>query len=254
LIKTRFAPSPTGYLHLGHAYAAREAFSFAKRRSGECVLRVEDIDHTRCKLVFAKAIYEDLRWLGFDWPEPVRVQSAHMAEYAGVAEQLRAMGVIYPCALSRKEVAARTVDGVFRGEATQGDDRAWRLSIPKARTITGQLSYLDNELECVVEFDALSDEIVVRRDIKTSYYLACTHDDEVQEITHVVRGEDLREVTPVQVILQKLLGWRTPEYIHHGLVMDGDRKLSKRDGDASVRELRTRDVSVGEVWGMIRSE
>jgi glutamyl-Q tRNA(Asp) synthetase len=222
--------------------AAREAFGFARERGGECLLRIEDIDHTRCKPAFTEAIYEDLRWLGFDWPDEVRVQSEHLGTYAKVAERLREMGVIYPCALSRKEVAARSVEGVFRGEASAGENPAWRLSIPATWALTGDSSYIDNGERRAVDFDALSDEIVVRRDIGTSYYLACTHDDEVQGITHVVRGEDLREVTPVQVILQKLLGWKTPEFVHHGLVMDGDRKLSKREGDASARELRARGV------------
>ena len=242
MIRTRFAPSPTGWLHIGHALAAREAFGFAEERGGECLLRIEDIDHTRCRPEYTQGMYEDLEWLGFGWPEPVRMQSEHLDEYAGVAERLKAMGVIYPCALSRKEVAARSVNDVFRGQAMPGDNEAWRLSIPAVAERLGALTYSDNGREVAVNYDTLSDDILIRRDIGTSYYIACTHDDALQGITHVVRGEDLRDATPVQVILQTLMGWPVPDYIHHPLVMDGERKLSKRDGDSAVRELRAAGI------------
>ena len=246
-MRTRFAPSPTGYLHIGHARAAAEAFGWAREHGAECLLRIEDIDHTRCRPEYMEAIFKDLRWLGFDWPGPVRVQSAHMGDYADVAERLREMGAIYPCALSRKEVGERTVDGVFRGEAVPGEGAPWRLDVRRAAERVGPLSYRDNGDVVEVDFDAVSDEIVMRRDIGTSYYLACTHDDHVQDITHVVRGEDLREATPVQRILQALMGWDVPEYVHHALVMDGERKLSKSDGDTAIRELRAAGVRPAEV-------
>ena len=246
-MRTRFAPSPTGFLHIGHARAAAEAFGWAREHGAECLLRIEDIDHTRCRPEYTDAIFEDLRWLGFDWPEPVRVQSQHLGDYDDVAERLRGMGVIYPCDLSRKAVAARTVDGMFRGEAVPGESAPWRLDVRRAAGMVGPLSYRDNGDVVDVDFDAVSDEIVVRRDIGTSYYIACTHDDHLQGITHVVRGEDLREATPVQRILQALMGWDAPEYVHHGLVMDGARKLSKSDGDTALRELRAAGVSPAEV-------
>lgn len=250
---TRFAPSPTGWLHLGHARAAREAFGFADEVGGECLLRIEDIDHTRCKPEYTQGIYEDLRWLGFDWPEPVRVQSQHLRDYAGVAERLRGMGVLYPCSLSRKEVAARSEGGVFRGQVNAakprlGDNPAWRICIPVAQALTGSLKFEEDGVVRHVDFGALSDDILVRRDIQTSYLIACTHDDAVQGISDVVRGMDLEDVTPMQVVLQALMGWESPRYWHHALVMDGPRKLSKRDGDMSLRTLRAQGLHPEDVW------
>ena len=198
-----------------------------------------------------QGIYDDLEWLGFDWPTPVRVQSEHMEDYAEVAARLRTLGVLYPCELSRREVAARTVDGVFRGEASGGEDAPWRISIPRAAELTGALTYVDNGERREVDFAGLSDDILLRRDIGTSYTLAVTHDDALQSITHVVRGADLRETTPLQRVVQALMGWPEVAYVHHGLVMDAGRKLSKRDGDASLRALRAAGVSAAEVWGMV---
>ena len=256
-LRTRFAPSPTGYLHIGHARAAAAAFGWAEANGAECLLRIEDIDPTRCRADYTDAIFEDLRWLGFDWPNmpphgPVRVQSEHRDDFAKVAEHLAGMGVIYPCDLSRTDVAALTEDGIFRGRAVPGPKAPWRLDVRAAREVTGPLAYTDNGERVEVDFNTVSDEIVVRRDTYvgewgTSYFLACTHDDHLQGITHVVRGEDLREATPVQRILQALMGWEVPEYIHHPLVMEGERKLSKSDGDTAIRELRAAGLSPAEV-------
>ena len=270
MMRTRFAPSPTGWLHLGHARAAAEAFGWARMhgREAECLLRIEDIDAARCKSAYTRGIFEDLRWLGFGWPEPVRVQSAHLEDYARVAERLREMGVLYPCDMSRAEVAARTVDGVFRGEAVGGDNAPWRLDVRAARERLGEIGFMDNGREVEVDWNRVPDAILVRRDTPrhaigggvgekewgTSYAIAATHDDHLQGITHVVRGEDLRATTPVQRILQGLMGWRVPAYHHHDLVMDGERKLSKRDGDASLREMRARGVSAAEVLARARGK
>ena len=218
---------------MGHAFAAERAFGF-----GPCLLRIEDIDGTRCRPEYTAGILEDLRWLGFAWPEPVRVQSDHLADYDAVAEALRELGVLYPCGLTRREVAARTVDRIFRGEAMETDDPAWRLDVRAAERLTGPLTYNSNGETCSVEFASVSDETLVRRDIGTGYHIAVTHDDALQVVTDVVRGEDLLDSTPIQRILQALMGWPEPRYHHHALVMDGGRKLSKRDGDTSLRALR----------------
>ena len=218
---------------MGHALAAERAFGF-----GPCLLRIEDIDRTRCRPVYTESILEDLRWLGFAWPEPVRVQSEHLPDYDAVAETLRELGVLYPCGLTRREVAARTVDGIFRGEAMETDDPAWRLDVRAAERLTGPLTYTTNGQTHPVAFASVSDEILVRRDIGTGYHIAVTHDDTLQGITDVVRGEDLLDSTPIQRILQALMGWPEPRYHHHPLVMDGERKLSKRDGDTSLHALR----------------
>ena len=250
--RTRFAPSPTGWLHLGHAFAAEEAFGWGRTAGHECLLRIEDIDATRCRAEYAAGLLEDLRWLGFAWPEPVRVQSGHLADYDAVADTLRGMGVLYPCGLSRKEVAARAEGGVFRGRAMETDGPAWRLDVRAAAERTGPLTYTSNGEVRDVDVAAVSDEILVRRDIGTGYHIAVTHDDARQGITDVVRGEDLLGSTPVQRILQALMGWPEPRYHHHALVTDGERKLSKRDGDASVRAMRGAGVSAEEVLARAR--
>ena len=215
-------------------------------------MRIEDIDHTRCRPGFTAAISEDLRWLGFAWPEPVRAQSEHLSDYAAVAEHLRELGVLYPCGLSRREVAERTAGGIFRGKAMSTDDPAWRLDVRAAKRLTGPLLYTSNGNTHPVVFGAVSDEILVRRDIGTGYHIAVTHDDALQGITDVVRGEDLADSTPIQRILQALMGWPEPRYYHHALVMDGARKLSKRDGDTSLHALREAGWTAEEVLARAR--
>ena len=216
------------------------------------MLRIEDIDGTRCRPEYTDTILNDLRWLGFAWPEPVRVQSDHLADYDAVAEALRELGVLYPCGLTRREVAARTVDRIFRGEAMEADDRAWRLDERAAERLTGPLAYKSNGETYPVEFASVSDEILVRRDIGTGYHIAVTYDDALQGITDVVRGEDLLGSTPVQRILQALMGWPEPRYHHHALVMDGERKLSKRDGDTSLHALREAGWTAEDVLARAR--
>lgn len=240
---TRFAPSPTGLLHLGHAYAASVAFEFAKERNGTCLLRIEDIDHTRCRPEYTRAIYEDLDWLGFNWPIPARKQSDHRAEYASVIETLNKKGLIYRCFKTRKELP----DGIYRGAADPGEmarmssnERfAWRLSIDQVEIYLGE-SHLP-----------FSDEILARKDIGTSYHIACCHDDAVQGITHVVRGKDIEPLTKFQNLLQRLMGWPIPEYFHHDLRLndDGD-KLSKRNHDTSIRSLREEGYTAQQVLDM----
>ncbi|NNE57157.1 MAG: tRNA glutamyl-Q(34) synthetase GluQRS [Hellea sp.] len=240
---TRFAPSPTGYLHLGHAYAAQQAFGYANEHGGICLLRIEDIDHTRCKPEYTSAIYEDLDWLGFDWPIPVRVQSQHRADYACVIDRLNAMDLLYRCFKTRKELP----DGVYRGgpdpdEAARlkaNEKFAWRLSIDRAQAHLGESDL------------PFSDEVLARKDIGTSYHVACCHDDALQAVTHVVRGKDIEPLTAFQNLLQRLMGWSVPEYIHHKLRLNPDgEKLSKRNHDTSIRSLRAEGYTAAEVLDM----
>ena len=275
---TRFAPSPTGYLHLGHALAAERAFGFALAHNGQCLLRIEDIDLTRCKSEYCRAIFDDLSWLGFNWPEPARVQSQHSADYNAVIESLSAKQLIYRCFLSRKEIAAASDDaGVYRGPKTalsrdeieartsQGEPYAWRLSLSRARDSLGgdfeRLAYSDVNFDLsqrsAIKANAhiYGDEVIARKDIGVSYHLAVTHDDYIQGVTHIVRGKDLQGLTGFHVLMQKLMGWPTPLYHHHGLVMaSGDEKLSKRDGSTSLRALRDAGNSPQSILDMAKSQ
>lgn len=235
-ILTRFAPSPTGLLHLGHAYAAQQAFSL-----GPCLLRIEDIDHTRSKPELIKAIYEDLRWLGFDWPEPVRIQSAHKADYDKVVQTLNRRGLLY------EDYTSRT------GREDQSRPPSLKLSIEKSIRALGtdQLSFVEKGKTIPIDLTIMDDKTVARRDIETSYDVAVTHDDQAQNITHVCRGQDLFHETGTHVLLQTLMGWRVPHYHHHDLVMDNDdRKMSKRRGSMTLRALRKAGHSPKDVLAM----
>ena len=260
-ITTRFAPSPTGYLHLGHVYAAKGAFGFAKACGGECFLRIEDIDHTRCRPEFTGAIYESLSWLGFSWPEPVRVQSGHIPEYLSVIESLAARGLVYRCFKTRKELP----DGLYRGGALSADEEqtrladnelfSWRLSIAKCQDyISETLIYEDTGVEPgvkTVNFDELGDDILARKDIGTSYHVACCHDDALQNITHIVRGQDIAPLTPLHRLLQHLMNWPVPIYHHHSLLKNGaGEKLSKRKHDTSIQSLKEQGFTAAQVLDM----
>ena len=238
MILTRFAPSPTGLLHLGHAYAAEQAFNF-----GACLLRIEDIDHTRSRPEYTLAIYEDLRWLGFDWPGPVRVQSNHRAQYDAVISALDEKSVLY------RDFTTRS------GREDRNRPPVIKLSVERAMDVLGThtLSYQDRGNLCPVDLTTLTDPTVVRRDIGTSYHIAVTHDDWRQNITHVCRGQDLTGNTPVHVLIQTLMGWPIPIYHHHGLVMESDtKKMSKRHGSQTIRSLREAGYLPGAVLTMAR--
>ena len=264
-MRTRFAPSPTGYLHLGHALAAREAFGFAAADNDVCLLRIEDIDHTRCKPEYTKAIYDDLSWLGFDWPKPARVQSQHRADYENTLESLKARGLLYPCFLTRREIKARAPDGIYRGPEThlsrceleariaQGETPAWRLSLSRCRDLLGadfsQLNYLEKGQR--VAPAPFGDEVLARKDIGLSYHLCAVHDDALQGITHIVRGVDIAPHTQFHILLQKLMNWPTPEYYHHKLLLNKDgQKLAKRKADTSIRSLREQGLSPQDVLAL----
>ncbi|MEM7729973.1 MAG: glutamate--tRNA ligase family protein [Pseudomonadota bacterium] len=235
---TRFAPSPTGYLHLGHAFAAEQAFAF-----GPCLLRIEDIDTTRSRPELTAAIYEDLRWLGFDWPEPVRVQSDHLADYAGVIDALDARGLLYRDYRTRSGREDRSLPPVVK------------LSTVRAVAALGtdRLSFMEDDREVAVDLSTLEDKTVIRRDIGTSYHIAVTHDDWRQGVTDVVRGADLFEKTRVHVLIQTLMGWPVPRYHHHPLIMESEgKKMSKRTGSLTIRALREKGLSARDVLAQAR--
>lgn len=260
---TRFAPSPTGYLHLGHLVSAYQVWQAAERTGGQVLLRIEDIDKTRCKPEYEAAIYEDLTWLGFAWPAPVRRQSEHFSDYAQGLETLRQRGLIYRCFRTRKDVMAQIGRAPHEpqkafigkplpeeGEAahvTAGDAFAWRLSLQCAREELGAayetLGYIEqgSGREVFVRAcpDRHGDVILARKDTPASYHLAACHDDALQGITHIVRGVDLAPSTDIHVLLQALMGWPTPVYTHHALLLDETgKRFAKRNQSMTLRSLR----------------
>jgi glutamyl-Q tRNA(Asp) synthetase len=262
---TRFAPSPTGLLHLGHAHAAL----FAARRSARLLLRIEDIDATRCKPSFTEAMLEDLAWLGLAWEEPVRVQSRHMAEYCAVLEGLRARGLLYPCFCTRADIAAAIAaqhgpgsayPGTCRGldparaaeRIARGEAYALRLDVARALAETGPLTFTD-EIHGERRCDPLAqgDVVLARKDVPASYHLCVTHDDALQGVTLVTRGEDLLEATHIHRLLQALMGWPAPRYAHHGLIRGADGvRLAKRADAPTLRALREGGMSPARVRAM----
>ncbi len=270
---TRFAPSPTGRLHPGHAYSALLAHERARREGGRFLLRIEDIDTTRARPEWVSGIFEDLSWLGLKWEEPVRRQSAHMDDYASALERLRAMGVLYPCFCTRKDIRAviaasasaphgplgMIYPGTCRklsvGERGQrmaaGEHYALRLDADRAARIAGAdaLAWYDERHGPQrVDIRAFGDVVLARKDIPVSYHLAVTVDDALQGITHVIRGEDLLPATAVHRLLQALLDLPVPVYHHHALLVDASgRRLAKRDGAETLAEMRARGLSAADV-------
>jgi len=267
----RFAPSPNGFLHLGHAYSALFTWDMAKRLRGETLLRIEDIDLMRCKPEFGAAIVEDLHWLGLTWPEPVLRQSRRFPAYGEAAERLRARGLIYPCFCSRREIAAAAsgtdpdgaplYPGTCRGMAAEdverriaaGEPVQWRLDMARAIAAAGPLRVTEFNREGgfnsrEAEPALWGDAVLVRKDTPTSYHLAVVVDDAFQGVTHVTRGMDLYRATDLHVVLQALLELPSPAYCHHELVRDeGAEKLSKSKGAPSLRRLREEGVTAEEV-------
>ncbi len=270
MIVTRFAPSPTGHLHLGHAHSALAGWQAARRGNGRFLLRIEDIDRSRCRPAFEAAIHEDLAWLGLDWQLPVRRQSEHMADYEAALARLDGLGVIYPCFCSRKDIAAAAAapqgaDGPRypgscrrlsaaerRARQAAGAEHALRLDAAQAAALTGELHWDEQERGRVaVEPTALGDVVLARKDAPTSYHLAVTVDDALQGVTLVTRGADLFASTHVHRLLQALLGLPAPSYRHHRLLTDGaGRRLAKRDGDMALRALRAAGCSPANVRAM----
>ncbi len=274
---TRFAPSPTGHLHLGHAYSASFAQSAARQRGGRFIVRIEDIDITRCHPEFETAIFEDLAWLGLSWEEPVRRQSDHLNDYADALQRLDAMDVLYPCFCTRKDIAREIAgaanaphgpDGpVYPGtcralsKAEQkrrmdaGAPHALRLDMAAATKLTGSLSWTDEKAGTTKATpEIFGDVVLARKDTPTSYHLAVTLDDDLQGVTLVTRGRDLFDATHVHRVLQELLGLSTPAYHHHELLVGADgKRYAKRDASLTLRALRAAGKSPADVRQMIET-
>lgn len=271
---TRFAPSPTGYLHRGHAFSALTAHQAARDARGRFLLRIEDIDRTRCRPEYTAAIYEDLAWLGLDWETPVRVQSGHVADYRSALAALEARGLIYRCFRTRREVAdaigqaPHAAMEVFRGGRLAADDEArrlaagepfaWRLSLDAAAAELGGFATLTfteegagphGETGLIQARPELGGDVVLaRKDVGVAYHLAVVWDDALQGVTRVIRGCDLFEATHVQRLLQALLALPTPIYRHHRLLAGADgRRYAKRDRAETLRDLRARGVTPAQV-------
>jgi glutamyl-Q tRNA(Asp) synthetase len=281
----RFAPSPNGYLHLGHAYSALLNFDLARRSGGRFLLRIEDIDSTRCRPEFEAAIYQDLGWLGIAWETPVRRQSEHLASYREAIEKLSAQGLIYPSFESRTEIARlvaqreahgpwpRDPDGaaIYPGAARSllpdqrqrliesGAPFALRLDVAAAQARAGALSWIEQgegpggETGTVAARpEAWGDVILAHKEIPTSYHLAVVVDDALQGVTDVVRGQDLFWSTGVHRLLQHLLGLPEPVYRHHRLLLDdAGHKLSKSTRATGLRELRSDGASRADVRRLV---
>ena len=265
---TRFAPSPTGYLHKGHAYSALTVFEAARDAGGRFLLRLEDIDVTRCRPEYEAAIYEDLAWLGLEWETPVRRQSEHMADYDAALERLLAKGVLYSCFRTRSELQnefAAAPHGpmeAFRGEPlpaqeearrlAAGDSYAWRLSLTRAEALLGGFSgltyFVEGEGWTTARPEVGGDVVLARKDVRVSYHLASVVDDALQGVTHVIRGMDLVDAAHVHRLLQALLGLPTPTYRHHPLIVGPDgKRLAKRDKAETLRSLRERGVTPADL-------
>ncbi|MDP0490201.1 MAG: tRNA glutamyl-Q(34) synthetase GluQRS [Verrucomicrobiota bacterium JB023] len=265
---TRFAPSPTGWLHLGHAYSACLAYEKTREAGGQFFLRFEDIDHTRVREHFYPAIEEDLKWLGINWEgKPLR-QLERMTAYEEALGRLRSLGVLYPCFCTRKDLAlaapqqgdgalvypgtCRNLNESERVERVARESHAWRIDMKKAAQLAGPLTFHDQCLgEVQVEPELLGDVVLARKDLATSYHLAVVVDDAYQGITSVTRGEDLLESTHVHRVLQALLGLPGQSYYHHRLVVDEEgKRLAKRHDSLSIRKLREEGCSPDEVKEM----
>lgn len=269
---TRFAPSPTGYLHRGHAFSALTAWRAAQDAGGRFLLRIEDIDATRCRPEYDAAIFEDLAWLGLMWETPVRRQSEHLADYHATIETLRRRGLVYRCFKTRKEIdigraphepavpyvgsplpADEETERLGRGEAF-----AWRLSLAAAREALGgfeDLTFIeqgagpDGETGVIqARPETAGDIVLARKDVGVAYHLAVVHDDALQGVTHLIRGLDLFEAAHIQRLLQALLDLPTPTYRHHRLLMGPDgKRYAKRDKAQTLRELRAAGTSPSDL-------
>ncbi|WP_420844137.1 tRNA glutamyl-Q(34) synthetase GluQRS [Hyphomicrobium sulfonivorans] len=278
----RFAPSPNGPLHLGHALSALTGFEMARRSNGRFLVRIEDIDVVRCRPELVAQVFDDLSWLGIGWEQPVMHQSQRFDVYAAAAAKLRAEGLLYPCFATRAEVHAAAVPGVtdpdgaplYPGlhrhlshddiEARIAAGQSFALRIDMQRAVTRALEILDGAPLTFTEFgedgarevlsanaEAWGDAVIVRKDVPASYHLAVVVDDAAQGVTHVARGRDLFHATGLHRLLQVLLRLPEPLYHHHRLLTDGEgRKLAKSAGDIGLAALRTQGVTAAEVRRM----
>lgn len=273
---TRFAPSPTGPLHLGHAYSALTAAGRAQAVGGIFRLRIEDIDRSRSRPEWERGIYDDLHWLGLSWPEPVTRQSKRMQAYGAALDRLAAMGLIYPCRCRRADIRAALSapqEGVtgpdgpvypgtcrHRSMAEAGPEDVLRLDIAQALDRAGPLEFTEtgpvhpghHQPEPQAMIAGIGDPVLARRDIGTSYHLAVVVDDAAEGITEVVRGADLFEATPIHVLLQKLLGLPLPLYHHHRLIRDAaGKRLAKRDDARAIARYRAEGLSPADIRRLV---
>ncbi|WP_240334200.1 tRNA glutamyl-Q(34) synthetase GluQRS [Sphingobium estronivorans] len=264
---TRFAPSPTGRLHIGHGWSALRAMDFARARGGAFRLRIEDIDGTRSRPEHVEGIVEDLRWIGVEWDGEIAFQSARLAHYDAALARLQDMRLLYPCFCTRADIAASAsaphgpegpiYPGTCRGlskdqqarRVAAGQTHAWRIDMARAVERAGALRWQASSLECGdtqwVEAKPLlaGDVVLARKDAPASYHLSCTLDDAAMGVTHVLRGDDLRAATDIHRLIQALLDLPSPIYIHHPLLVGPDgRRLAKRDGSIALADLRAQGV------------
>ena len=277
IFTTRFAPSPTGPLHLGHAYSALLAFDMARAADGRFLLRIEDIDRARARPEWEARIFDDLHWLGIDWPRPVMRQSQRLGRYAEAVGQLTAMGLGYPCRCNRVDIDAaagapqegvpqfgpdgRIYPGTCRNRsmAERGAGDAIRLNMASATCAMARIGFTEtgpahggtHRLDPARLVDEVGDIVLVRRGMGGSYHLSVVVDDADQGITHVVRGQDLFEATQIHVLLQSLLGLGVPQYHHHRLIRDSEgRRLAKRDDARAIARFRAEGASPADIRAM----
>jgi len=275
---TRFAPSPTGPLHLGHAYSALLAHDMVIAAGGTFLLRIEDIDQSRCRPAWEAQIYKDLHWLGLHWPMPVMRQSDRLPAYQTALDQLWAQGLLYPCTCTRRDIEAAMSapqegaapihgpDGmVYPGTCRKAPDGprldgVLRLNMAAALNLISDLNFLETGprhagrqvLAKAKVLANIGDFVIARRDMGTSYHLSVVLDDAAQGVTHVVRGEDLFEATAIHVLLQHLLGLPTPIYHHHALIRDDQgKRLAKRDDARALEKYRADGASPADIRAMV---
>jgi glutamyl-Q tRNA(Asp) synthetase len=272
---TRFAPSPTGPLHLGHAYSAILAHDMARAAGGTFHLRIDDLDQTRARPAWEAQILDDLAWLGLDWPHPALRQSTRLSRYRAALARLWDMGLLYPCRCTRSDIRAAASapqegaplqgpDGVVypgtcrpaaRPNGAMPEDTALRLDMARAcATLSGPLIYLEKG-ETMTPHDlpeTVGDVVIARRDMGASYHIAVVLDDTDQAITHVIRGDDLRDATQIHVLLQRLLALPTPTYHHHRLIRDETgKRLAKRDDARAIATYRAAGATPQNIRAMV---
>ncbi len=264
MIVTRFAPSPNGMLHLGHAYSAIVAHDLAQAAGGRFLLRIEDIDGARSRPELADAFRKDLAWLGLEWEE-VPAQSTRLARYAAATERLKAMGLLFRCRCTRAEIVAASREegpegpvypGTCRSQPPKPDEpAALRLDMAKAMALAGPLCWHDALAgEQRATPDIFGDVVLVRKDNPASYHLAATLDDAADGVTLVTRGQDLFAASHIHRLLQALLDLPVPQWHHHRLVLDGDgRKLAKRRGSEALADLRARGIDGKDLGTELRA-
>ncbi|MDQ6967965.1 MAG: tRNA glutamyl-Q(34) synthetase GluQRS, partial [Mariprofundaceae bacterium] len=266
--RTRFAPSPTGLMHVGNAFSALQCQQWSEKNNADFILRIEDIDFTRCRPEYTQSIIEDLKWLGIHWHGEIRQQSEHLQCYQEALVQLQERGLIYPCFCTRKHIQqemkfislaphaedmhdpypgiCRNIPTTEQQKRMQSEVFAWRLNVSKAsKTLHKPIYWLDEQgIKHHVQPEILGDMVIARKDIGISYHLAVVIDDALQGITQVIRGKDLRSSTAIHSLLQALLKLPSPIYQHHDLILDAQgKRLAKRNQSTTLKSLREASIS-----------